>query len=439
MKKEHIQTAKKIIKTLNLAGIKTNPKDFDFMYSHTPVGSLTLADDKLRKKIYLQENLQDSFSMYVHIPFCANKCTYCRFTADYNPKDEKINSYLDYLLNKELKLLSRTIDLKSRNLEAIYIGGGTPTFLSEKNLELLLSSIREKTNPNALIELEAHPNTLTDDKLKILKNYKISRLSIGVQSFNDELLKLAGRTSTADNSIYWIDKAMSNFDNVNIDLIFGLPGQKTSDIESDINIVSKLKTPSVTWYQIWSKSRETGKTLQYILNGNMTMDELDMMASKLMINESLNEIGYTNKYNDWYILSEKISPVYEKFRINAKNNIGIGLSSYLFVEPNIFENTSDWNEYFSLLDMEQFPIKYIRKMSQEELAVRRLGMKIKTGKYELEETLPLEYKSRLNYLSDKGILVKSNNTYLVSPELMEINKDYIARHLIGDAWKINKE
>jgi hypothetical protein len=61
----------------------------------------------------------------------------------------------------------------------------------------------------------------------------------------------------------------------------------------------------------------------------------------------------------------------------------------------------------------------------------------KDRKYELEETLPLEYKSRLNYLSDKGILVKSNNTYLVSPELMEINKDYIARHLIGDAWKIN--
>jgi coproporphyrinogen III oxidase/oxygen-independent coproporphyrinogen-3 oxidase len=115
--------------------------------------------------------------MYVHIPFCANKCTYCRFTADYNPKDEKINSYLDYLLNKELELLSRTVDLKSRNLEAIYIGGGTPTFLSEKNLELLLSSIREKTNPNALIELEAHPNTLTDDKLRYLRTTKYQDLA----------------------------------------------------------------------------------------------------------------------------------------------------------------------------------------------------------------------------------------------------------------------
>ncbi|MCX8194062.1 MAG: radical SAM protein [Candidatus Pacearchaeota archaeon] len=438
MLQKYIKHAKKIMEKLQAAGVEVNPGNYDFMYSHIPQGELKKAPEGIEKQIYENAN-KEQFSMYVHIPFCANKCKYCRFTAFSNQQEGFIDKYLNYMLEKELPLLAQIVDLKSDNLKVIYMGGGTPTYLKEPKLENLLRTIREYTNEKAKIELEAHPNTITDEKLKILKNYGIERLSIGVQSFNDNLLAAVGREQTTEQAINSIKEARKIFDNLNIDLIFGLPFQTINDIKKDIDIIRGLDIPSVTWYQLWILSRETGKRLD--IDKKRALSDLEMMATKIMINEELSKNGYFNIYNDWYLKSEKITPQYEKFRINAQNNVGIGLSPYLFVKPFIFENTDQFKEYFNKIDNEHLPIAWYKKMNEFELEARRIAMNLKNGKIsdinfdKLEEPI----KKRIDNLIQNKILICDGKDLKVSEEFIKINKDYLSQYILGDKWFIKKK
>ncbi len=178
-------------------------------------------------------------NVYIHIPFCKSKCNYCSFVSftDLNLK----SNYL-YALIKEIKW-----SYKNEKLKTLYFGGGTPSLLSSAEFQMLTDLFN--TDKHTEITVEINPETVSEKFFKELKNVGINRLSLGCQTFNDKILKLIARRHTSadvENSIALANAA--GFENINIDLIYGLPEQTLTDFENDLNIATKLNIHHISLY-----------------------------------------------------------------------------------------------------------------------------------------------------------------------------------------------
>ncbi len=165
--------------------------------------------------------------IYIHIPFCVRKCNYCAFNSKVSNAEE-IADYVDALIS-EIK--SNPYNLQPKTL---YFGGGTPTILKINQLEKILSQF--KIDGAAEITIEANPGTVDENYLKNLREIGFNRISLGVQSFNDNLLKILGRIHDSKTALETIQTAKKFFDNVSIDLMYGLPNQKLCDVQKSVEI-----------------------------------------------------------------------------------------------------------------------------------------------------------------------------------------------------------
>ena len=182
-------------------------------------------------------------SLYIHIPFCAHICAYCDFTKlIYNEKFAK--EYVDVLLT-ELD------SLNLKNLETIYIGGGTPTSLSDEDFEKVLKKSTGLLSENYEFTVEANVENLTESKLLLMKKYGVNRLSLGVESTYDKILEEIGRHHTFKDVRYAIYLARKHgFDNINVDLIYGLPNQTKELLKKDLEYLLKLETEHISIYSL---------------------------------------------------------------------------------------------------------------------------------------------------------------------------------------------
>jgi putative oxygen-independent coproporphyrinogen III oxidase len=190
-------------------------------------------------------------SLYIHLPWCVKKCPYCDFNShEFTSTDLKESSYTDALIRDlefELPVVS------GRRIESIFIGGGTPSLFSAEALEKLLAAVRANSqlNPDAEITLEANPGTAEAERFQAYHEIGINRLSIGVQSFDDAKLRALGRIHGADEALVAIQMAKdSGFENFNIDLMFGLPGQSIDEAMTDLNTAFEQSATHISWYQL---------------------------------------------------------------------------------------------------------------------------------------------------------------------------------------------
>lgn len=167
--------------------------------------------------------------IYIHIPFCVKKCNYCAFNSKVSNAEE-ISDYVDALIS-EIKSNPYSLATSPYSL---YFGGGTPTILKISQLEKILSQF--KFDDAAEITIEANPGTVDENYLKNLREIGFNRISLGVQSFNDNLLKILGRIHDSKTALETIQTAKKFFDNVSIDLMYGLPRQKLSDVQKSVEI-----------------------------------------------------------------------------------------------------------------------------------------------------------------------------------------------------------
>ncbi len=189
-------------------------------------------------------------SLYIHIPWCFNKCWYCSFVS-YKLNKKKINSYLLNLIIDIDNDFSFKFD--DRKICSIYIGGGTPNILSINNIKFLLKKILNNNYCNKNIEITIESIVSNNECYKFYKYYElgINRVSLGVQSFNNSILKNINRNYNLEdiiNNIKLLKKCM--FNSYNIDLIYGLPGQKLSDVIQDLKFIVDLGIPHLSWYQL---------------------------------------------------------------------------------------------------------------------------------------------------------------------------------------------
>lgn len=178
-------------------------------------------------------------NVYIHIPFCKSKCNYCSFVSF--DKLELKENYIN-ALNKQINY-----EYKGEELETLYIGGGTPSLLTIKKLEALLCLFEFKKK--AEITVEINPESVTFEYLRNLRELGINRLSIGTQTFNDSILNLIGRRHNAEQAKMIVDSAKeAGFDNVSLDLIYGLPTQSTNDFENDLKEALNLNIQHISLY-----------------------------------------------------------------------------------------------------------------------------------------------------------------------------------------------
>ncbi|MEE9319259.1 MAG: radical SAM family heme chaperone HemW [Granulosicoccus sp.] len=189
-------------------------------------------------------------SLYVHLPWCIRKCPYCDFNSHEQPTELPEIAYVDALLDD---LAQEMPDVWGRSLSSVFLGGGTPSLFSPKALDRLLSGIRALTGlaPATEITMEANPGTFEQARFADFRAIGINRLSIGIQSFNDAALEALGRVHSAREALSAIEIAQSaGFERINLDLMFGLPGQSVTDSIADVDQAIALTPGHVSCYEL---------------------------------------------------------------------------------------------------------------------------------------------------------------------------------------------
>ena len=200
----------------------------------------------------------NSFSLYISIPFCPSRCSYCSFVShSIENAGELIEPYLE-LLVKELQATAEVAKTLGLRLETAYVGGGTPTVLSAAQLDKLLSAVERYFDLSTLRELTVEagrPDTVTAEKLAVLYSHNVGRISINPQTFNDEVLKNIGRRHTTEQTLRAFETArQAGFDNINMDLIAGLSGESTDSFKNSVDCAVNLGAESVTVHNLALKS-----------------------------------------------------------------------------------------------------------------------------------------------------------------------------------------
>lgn len=299
-------------------------------------------------------------ALYVHIPFCKNICYYCDFCKIYY-KEDIVDRYLTQL-NKELE------KLPYGSLETIYIGGGTPSCLTIKQLNILLSSLSRFVGKNTIeYSIETNPEQMCEDKIKLFKKYGLSRISIGVQTFDEQLLKSIGRFHTRKNVADYVELLKEyEFDNISFDMMYGLPGQTISSLEEDLELLRYFDTKHVSYYSLILEDN----TIFSKKNIDPIDDELELQFFE-KIKKTLTDIGFIN-----YEVSN-----YSKKGYQSKHNLkywnyedyyGVG-SGAVGKNGSIFSTTS--KNVFSFADGE---VKVsIDKKSSSDLQFEHLMMSLR--------------------------------------------------------------
>lgn len=246
----------------------------------------------------------NSFSLYVSIPFCPTRCAYCSFVSHSVERAGKLIEPYVTLLCRELEEIGRIADALGLRLETVYFGGGTPTVLNARQLKILFDAVKNSFDLSTLREytVEAgRPDTVTREKLEVLKNAGVTRISINPQTFNDSVLEAIGRRHTSAQTLDAFALAKeSGFDNINTDLIAGLPGETQASFENSINTAVALGAQSVTVHTL------ALKTAAYMVTRENTFDSADRLTAAAMVDYS-NKILSENGYYPYYMYKQSKS------------------------------------------------------------------------------------------------------------------------------------
>ena len=281
-------------------------------------------------------------SLYIHIPFCQTKCFYCDFNT-YAKLESLIPSYINAL---ESEAIFWSNYFNKTEIKSIFIGGGTPSYIPSKYIEKLMETIfyKFKLTKDSEITLESNPNDLTKSNLKTYYKSGINRISLGVQTFDNSLLKVLGRRHSSQNAIeaYYLIKE-SGFKNINLDLMYGLPNQSTDKWVDTLYQLLSLKPLHVSMYAL---TLEEGTPMnEWIKEGKLPKQNDDIVADMYSKTE---EIMSKNNYLHYEISNWAISGFESKHNINYWKNktyIGIGPGAHSYIPPYRFSNIKSLREY----------------------------------------------------------------------------------------------
>ena len=357
-------------------------------------------------------------SIYIHIPFCNSICTYCDFCKIFYNK-KYINDYLNNL-EQEIK-----VRYKSEIVNTIFIGGGTPSSLDDEELIRLMNIIEIfKLNDNYEFTVECNIESITENKLKIMKKYGVNRISIGVESFDNSIIKLLGRNHTKKDVYNKMGIVKRYFSNINIDLIYAAYDD-INILKSDIDCFLKLDIPHISTYSLIIEDNTMLK-----INGMKNIDEdIDYEMYKY-IEDALEKNDYIH-----YEISN-----YAKNGYQSKHNLvywnneeyyGFGLSSTSYINNERITNTKNLRKYLNgeYLDTSVYEDKDIRMENEIMLGLRKLDG-IDLDRFKEKFNVSLEDIYNIDNLVRNGYLIRDNNCIKIDKKYMYISNEIIVRILL---------
>ena len=372
--------------------------------------------------------------IYIHIPFCKQACHYCdfHFSTSLKKKDDLLNA-----LVKELEL--RKDEFKNQTVETIYFGGGTPSLLTKDEIELIINSVYKnyKVIENPEITLEANPDDLSKEQVSSLANTEINRLSIGIQSFFEDDLKLMNRAHNAKEAKQCLDEATKHFQNISVDLIYGIPGLSNERWIENIETVLSYNIPHISSYALTVEPKTALET--FIKKGVIKNVDDDLAQEQFhILIEKLEAAGFVH-----YELSNFGKPEYFSKNNSAywlgKPYLGIGPSAHSFNGNERGWNVRNNSKYIKSLEQNIVPIEtetlsITDKYNEYVMTGLRTVWGVSLEK--VEQDFGQQYKNYLLEHSQKHI--NEHLLYLDNNKLLVTKKGkFLSDGIASDLFKIN--
>ena len=361
---------------------------------------------------------EKELGIYIHIPFCKQKCYYCDFVS-FSNKEGYIEKYVE-TVKREID----SYDLSKYNITTIYIGGGTPSRIPSEKIQEILEKIKQKISKNQTrwedieITIELNPGTVDEEKIKKYKEIGINRLSIGLQSTNNKLLKEIGRIHTFEDfkDTYNTVKKVG-FENINVDLMIGLPNQTISDVKESLNEIIKLNPTHVSVYSLIVE--ENTKMEQLINSKELQLPDEELERQMYWYVKNILEL---NGYNHYEISNFAKKGKESKHNLNCweqKEYIGLGLAAYSYLNGVRYGNTSNIEEYINVQDffnrseLEESGIRIVDEVQSLEdkrkeymlLGLRKIeGVSIQKFKEKFVENPIFSFRKELEKLVNEELI-----------------------------------
>jgi oxygen-independent coproporphyrinogen-3 oxidase len=313
--------------------------------------------------------------IYIHIPFCIRKCPYCDF---YSISDLSLSDAFTEALQKEMQMAEFSFPA-----DTIYFGGGTPSVLDPDQIDRIIRAAYQcfSIAESAEITIEVNPGTVSFEKLKTYRRMGVNRLNIGVQSFQDEHLRFLGRIhsgSDAKHAIDWAKKA--GFDNIGLDLIYGIPGQSEAIWLADLDAALEFAPAHLSCYML---TYPEGTPIEKQRQAGLFYPSDDNTVSSLFLKtgEYLSRHGYLHYEISNFARSESLMSRHNRKYWNDVSYLGFGPSAHSFIKPERFWNVRSVKRYIQRIDAGKRPISGKEELTRDQQMMEAiyLGLRQKQG------------------------------------------------------------
>lgn len=374
------------------------------------------------------ENLkQKEIEIYIHIPFCKKKCNYCDFCS-YENREDFIPEYIKYLLQE----IQEVGEINQKAAESgiddlffvknIYIGGGTPSFIESSYIVQILETIKQyyKVDNQAEITIEVNPGTVTLEKLEDYKRAGVNRLSIGLQSIQEHLLKSIGRIHNYYDFLdtYRFARGIE-FQNINVDLMIGLPNQTLWEVEDSLGEVISLEPEHISVYSLIVE--ENTKLQKQIDEGILRLPAEEIERKMYW---KVKEILEQNEYNHYEISNFAKNGYESKHNMNywnQKEYIGFGVAAHSYTNEIRYSNVESVEEYIQNFKMGKQEDNFVFHEKQNIISKQKEYMLL--GLRKIKGVSIQEFKNK--FVENPIYLYHTELEKLVNEELLEIDGDYI--------------
>ena len=378
-----------------------------------------------------------AISAYIHIPFCEHICYYCDFNKVFL-EGQPVDEYLELLLREmDLQLAQTPID----QAPTLYVGGGTPTALTAQQLDRLLGGIVQRFPMKTVEEftVEANPGDLTVDKLKVMQNYGVDRLSMGVQTFDDRLLKKIGRKHTADDvyqTMAFLEKA--DFRNVSIDLIYALPGQSFASFRDTLKRALDLDLPHYSLYSLILENKTM--FMNWVRQGRLELP--DQEEEGQMFEETIKAMEKAGRKQ--YEVSNFALPGHESKHNTVywhnQHYFGFGAGASGYLGNRRYKNYGPIQHYLKPLRQGILPVMENEVLTRENQMEEEmfLGLRLKEGvsfqrfQEKFQCSLESVYGDVLSTEAKAGHLVVENGSVRLTAQGLLIGNDIFEKFLLDE-------
>jgi oxygen-independent coproporphyrinogen III oxidase len=349
-----------------------------------PAIQKALASPPLRHTMADGSQAETPLGLYLHIPFCRKRCKFCYFKVFTQVNAEEIERYVS-ALTREIELVSEQAVLGGRPIRFVYFGGGTPSFLSVKQLQSLFDRLHHSITWEKAEEVtfECEPGTLSESKVQALRELGVTRLSLGVENFSDAILEENGRAHLSKEihrAWEWISAAQ--FPNVNIDLISGMVGETWDNWRENVRRTLELSPESVTIYQM-------ELPFNTVYSKNLLQSQSDAPVADWQTKRDWVQYAFEEFQKSGYSVSSAYTVVKDSTKVSfsyrdnlwrGSDLIATGIASFGHVSGVHYQNVPEWPQYIgALLDEGRLPIGRAFVPTEDQFLIREMILQLKKG------------------------------------------------------------